>query len=66
MTQCNQQSFGFHALGGRQVVARFDGGRITLEGGGLPLSWCRFHPNSTATPAADGREAPRAQAPWPR
>ncbi len=37
MTQCNQQSFGFHALGGWQVVARLDGGRITSDGGGLLL-----------------------------
>ena len=36
-TECNQQSFGFHALGRREVVARFDGGRITSDGGGLLL-----------------------------
>lgn len=36
-TECNQQSFGFHALGRRKVVARFDGGRITSDGGGLLL-----------------------------
>jgi len=36
-TQCNQRSFGFHALGRREVVARFDGGRITSDGGGLLL-----------------------------
>jgi hypothetical protein len=36
-TQCNQQSFEFHALGRRDVVARFDGGHITSDGGGLLL-----------------------------
>lgn len=36
-TECNQQSFGFHALGRRNVVGRFDGGRITSDGGGLLL-----------------------------
>jgi hypothetical protein len=36
-TECNQQSFGFHALGRRDVVAQFDGGRITSDGGGLLL-----------------------------
>jgi hypothetical protein len=36
-TECNQQSFGFHALGQRDVVARFDGGHITSDGGGLLL-----------------------------
>ena len=37
MTECSQQSFGFHALGRRDVVARFDGGHITSDGGGLLL-----------------------------
>ena len=36
-TQCNQESFRFHALGTREVVGRFDGGRITSDGGGLLL-----------------------------
>ncbi len=36
-TQCNRGSFGFHALGRREVVARFDGGQITSDGGGLLL-----------------------------
>lgn len=36
-TECNQQSFGFHALGRRDVVARFDGGRITSDAGSLLL-----------------------------
>ena len=37
-TQCNQKSFAFHTLGRREVMARFDGGRITSDGGGLLLS----------------------------
>ena len=37
MTECNAKSFGFHALGRRDVVARFDGGRITSDAGGLLL-----------------------------
>ncbi len=35
--ECNQESFGFHALGRREVVARFDGGRISSDAGGLLL-----------------------------
>lgn len=36
-TECNSESFSFHPLGGRDVVARFDGGRITSDAGGLLL-----------------------------
>jgi hypothetical protein len=36
-TQCNSETFEFQALKARQVVARFDGGRITSDGGGLLL-----------------------------
>jgi hypothetical protein len=36
-TECIQKSFGFHALGRRDVVARFDGGHITSDAGGLLL-----------------------------
>ena len=36
-TECTQTSFGFHPLGRRQVVARFDGGDISSDGGGLLL-----------------------------
>ncbi len=28
-TECNAESFSFHPLGRRDIVARFDGGRIT-------------------------------------
>ena len=37
LTQCNQESFGFHPLGRREVRGRFDGGAITSDAGGLLL-----------------------------
>lgn len=36
-TECIQQTFEFQALGRREVVARFDGGPITSDAGGLLL-----------------------------
>lgn len=36
-TECNQTSFGFHPLFGREVVGGFDGGHITSDGGGVLL-----------------------------
>jgi hypothetical protein len=36
-TECNAAQLEFHALGGRDVVGRFDGGRLTSDGGGLLL-----------------------------
>ena len=36
-TQCNPDQLEFHALGRRTVVGRFDGGRISSDGGGLLL-----------------------------
>jgi len=36
-TECNPAQLEFHALGRREVVGRFDGGRITSDGGGLLL-----------------------------
>ena len=36
-TQCSAKSLGFHPLGRRKIVARFDGGTITSEAGGLLL-----------------------------
>lgn len=35
--ECNQKTFAFHALGGREVVGRFDGGTISSDGGGVLL-----------------------------
>jgi Transposase DDE domain group 1 len=37
MTECNQSSFGFEACGARQIVARFDGGTISSDGGAFLL-----------------------------
>ena len=37
MTECSQSSFGFEALGSREIVARFDGGRISSDGGAFLL-----------------------------
>ena len=36
-TECTPEQLEFHALGRRDVVGRFDGGRITSDGGGLLL-----------------------------
>ncbi len=36
-TECKPKQFEFHALGRREVVGRFDGGRISSDGGGLLL-----------------------------
>ena len=37
MTECTQTSFGFHPLFRREVVAQFDGGDMTSDGGGVLL-----------------------------
>jgi hypothetical protein len=37
MTECNQSGFGFEGWGRREVVARFDGGTISSDGGALLL-----------------------------
>ena len=37
IAECNRESFEFHPLGRREVVARFDGGRISSDAGGLLL-----------------------------
>jgi hypothetical protein len=37
MTECKPKPFEFHPLGSREVVAQFDGGDITSDGGGLML-----------------------------
>jgi hypothetical protein len=36
-TECTQMVFGFQRVGRREVVARFDGGRISSDGGALLL-----------------------------
>jgi len=37
MTECIESSFGFEACGSREIVARFDGGTISSDGGALLL-----------------------------
>ena len=37
MTECTQPSFGFEGSGQREIVARFDGGTISSDGGALLL-----------------------------
>jgi hypothetical protein len=37
ITECNQTNFGFKACGSREIVARFDGGTISSDGGALLL-----------------------------
>ena len=37
MTECNQSEFGFEASGRREIVARFDGGAISSDGGAFLL-----------------------------
>ncbi len=36
-TECIQEAFRFHSQSGRDLVARFDGGTITSDGGGILL-----------------------------
>lgn len=36
-TQCTPKQLQFHALGRRDVIGRFDGGRITSDAGGVLL-----------------------------
>ncbi len=42
-TQCTQQTFEFQGLARREVVARFDGGQITSDAGGLLLREVEQH-----------------------
>lgn len=56
MTECNQSSFGFHHLHRREVVARFDGGDITSDAGGLLLRETDLRLNLTARLAACFRD----------
>jgi hypothetical protein len=36
-TECNGEQLSFQGVGGRQIVARFDGGQLSSDGGGLLL-----------------------------
>src|SRR5947209_2369562 len=37
-TECTPRSFGFHQVGGREIVGRFNGGHIASDGGGILLA----------------------------
>ena len=37
MTECIQSGFGFEATGKREIIARFDGGTISSDGGAFLL-----------------------------
>ena len=37
-TECIQESFEFHPLDRREVIGKFDGGRITSDGWGLAIT----------------------------
>jgi hypothetical protein len=45
MTECNQSSFGFAGIGKREIVARFDGGTISSDGGAFLLRQTDRHLN---------------------
>jgi len=36
-TECNGEQLSFQAVGRREIVARFDGGHLSSDGGGLLL-----------------------------
>ena len=36
-TECNPEQLEFHTLGRRDAIGRFDGGRLTSDGGGMLL-----------------------------
>jgi len=63
-TECIQSRFEFAGVGSRSVVARFDGGRITSDGGGLLLREVDRRIgllNRLARCFRDGRDAGRVQ-----
>lgn len=67
-TECNQQSFRFHNVGRRQVVARFDGGHISSDGGGVLLREVERHARIVEQFAAcftDHRDPNRIEHPLP-
>ena len=64
MTECIQSSFGFEALDRREIVARFDGGTISSDGGALLLRQTEKRLNLLPRFAAcflDGREQERME-----
>lgn len=64
MTECIQSDFGFEACGSRQISARFDGGRISSDGGALLLRQTDRRLNllpRLATCFLDGRDPQRVE-----
>lgn len=64
MTECNQSSFGFEGVGRREIVARFDGGTISSDGGALLLRQTEKRLNLVPRLAAcflDGRKSERIE-----
>jgi len=64
MTECIQSDFGFEACGSRQIVARFDGGTISSDGGALLLRQTDRRLNLLPRLAAcflDGRDPQRVE-----
>lgn len=64
MTECIQSGFGFEACGSRQIVARFDGGRISSDSGALLLRQTDRRLNllpRLATCFLDGRDPRRVE-----
>src|ERR1700730_14731150 len=63
-TVCNESSFGFQACGSREIVARFDGGTISSDGGALLLRQTDQNLNLLPRLAhcfLDGRDQDRVQ-----
>ena len=48
-TECTPEQLEFLSLGRREIIGRFDGGRLTSDGGGLLLrrSGCTFGRDGT-------------------
>src|ERR1700694_4992831 len=64
MTECNQSSFGFQDCGSREIVARFDGGTISSDGGAVLLRQTEQRLNLLPRLAQcflDGRDQDRVQ-----
>jgi len=64
MTDCTQSSFGFEACGAREIVARFDGGAISSDGGAFLLRQTGQRLNLLARLAEcflDGRNAEQVE-----
>ena len=61
-TECNERSFDFQPLGSREVTARFDGGTITSDAGGLLAAGGRGEDGFARRPGPLLRRPPRPRA----